>query len=111
VPGSTSSNFDEATAERFPSSGNSSHRTTDPDAFAFFTLRVENGLDSVGSVVVRGRHVINLASRCPVRLGRARTWRRACRHGPGRDQLARMMETTVKTLKDPALRDLGFAGD
>ncbi len=98
---------DEASAGRIPEQWRQPHTgTTYPDAFLFIALRVENGLDSVGSVVVRGRHVINLGINLPFR---ARLW-----ESPGNsaeelaaidraaDRLARMLETTVKTLKDPA---------
>ena len=60
---------DEAAAGRIPAQWRQPHTgNTYPDAFAFMALRVENGLDSLGSVVVRGRHVINLGIGLPFRV-------------------------------------------
>jgi len=98
---------DESTAAKIPEQWRQSHTgSTYPDAFAFITVHVENGLNSLGAVAVRGRNVINLGIGLPFSV---RLW-----DSPGNsaeelaaiddavDRLARMLEATVLVLKDPA---------
>ena len=97
---------DEAAAARIPHQWRQPHSGIPyPDAFTLIALQAENGLDAVGSVAVRGRHVISLGVGLPFRV---KLWEK-----PGNspeelaaidraaDRLGWMLEKTALALKDP----------
>jgi C-terminal processing protease CtpA/Prc len=98
---------DESAAAGIPPQWRQSHTgTTYPDAFAFITVRVTNGLDALGAIAVRGRDVINLGVALPFRV---RLWEDPTNSveelaaiDAAVDRLARMIEATIKAVKDPA---------
>jgi C-terminal processing protease CtpA/Prc len=98
---------DESAAARIPPQWRQAHTgITYADAFVFITVEVTNGLDAVGAIAVRGRDVINLGVALPFRV---RLWEDPTNSveeltaiDAAVDRLARMIEATIKAVKDPA---------